>query len=94
MANNDNTELHSLPLPSSTVQHKALHNPNRTLFTAAANGCRTESKVAHALGPPKTQEQCMALPRKQRQKYAKLCQKVMCDLFNQGFVYSQKDDQN
>ena len=93
VANNDNTKLHSLPSRSSTLHHKPLHNPNEPLIREAANGPRTENKVAHALGAPKTPEQFMALPRKERQKYAKLCDKVMRDLFQQGLVYSSKDDQ-
>ena len=93
VANNDNTELHSLTLPSSTVQRKPLHNLNKTLIKVAAKNPGTEIKVAHALGPPKTPEQFMALPKKERQKYAKLCEKVMRDLFKQGLVYSPIDDQ-
>ena len=91
VANNDNTELHSLPSPGSTVQHKPLHNPNEPLIRGSENVLISKSATAQVHGPPKTPEDFLSLSRHRQEYYALNKPELMRCLRSKGLVWDRMD---
>lgn len=89
VANNDNTELHSPPSPSSTVQHKPLHNPNEPLIGDSANVLLNKNNATEVHGPPKTPEDFLSLHRQAQDYYALNKPELMRCLRSKGLVWDR-----
>lgn len=89
VANNDNTKLHSLPSPSSTVQHKPLHNPNEPLVEDSANVLLNKTNATEVHGPPKTPEDFLSLSRQVQDYYALNKPELMRCLRSKGLVWDR-----
>ena len=99
MADNDNTELHSVPSPSGRVQRKPLvltldeplvsdelaNKGNSGRATLPASNDNTESFSE----PPKTPEQFLSLPRSLQEYYALNKPALMADLRAQGLDWDR-----
>ena len=99
VAENDNTELHSMPSPSGMVQRKPLVlTLDEPLFSdGLANEEKSGLPASPAsndntnsfLGPPKTPEQFLSLPRSLQEYYALNKPALMADLREQGLEWDR-----
>lgn len=102
VADNDNTELHSVPSPSGRVQRKplvlTLDEPlvsdglaNEGDFGQLALPAKNDNTKSFS-GPPKTPEQFWSLSRERRQLYARTSRSTMRDLIAKGLKYDIHED--
>lgn len=91
VANNDNTKLHSLPSPSSTVQHKPLHNPNEPLIREATDDSIAKTHTDVPQGPPETPEEFLCLSRQIKEFYALNKPELMRTLRSKGLNWDRMD---
>lgn len=102
VADNDNTELHSVPSPSGMVQRKplvlTLDEPlvsdglaNEGDFGQLAVPASNDNTKSFS-GPPKTPEQFWSLSRERRHLYAGTSQNTMRDLIAKGLKYDIHED--
>ena len=102
VADNDNTELHSVPSPGGMVQRKPLvltldeslvgdGIANEGDFGQLAVPASNDNTKSFS-GPPKTPEQFWSLSRERRHLFARTSHNTMRDLVAKGLKYDIHED--